>query len=136
MTQAVSKSSSQAQSQQLQQQNQHARDTQTEEHHKSANASVILPPPAVLHITSRTQCWTGSIEIADRNKQAGLNLNLGGALSGAFSSKSKKTTTTNPDGSSTSTEDKQDKGRFPRRLHVCQPHPSTILTLHLFDSTC
>jgi hypothetical protein len=44
MTQALSKKEAQSgQSQQMQQQNQHARDTQTEEHHKSANASVGTP---------------------------------------------------------------------------------------------
>jgi hypothetical protein len=78
----ISKSQSSAHQQQLQQSSQHARDVETQEHHASANAS------------------------------AGLNLNLFGALSGAFSSKSKKTTHTNADGSSTATEDKHDQGMF------------------------
>ncbi|KAF1850231.1 uncharacterized protein K460DRAFT_400300 [Cucurbitaria berberidis CBS 394.84] len=69
-----------AQQQQVQQQKQDARDVETQEHHASANAS------------------------------AGLNLNILGALSGAFSSKSKKTTHQNADGSSHTVEDKHDKG--------------------------
>jgi hypothetical protein len=69
-----------AQQQQVQGQQQYARDTETQEHHASANA------------------------------QAGVNLNLFGALGGAFSSKSKKTTHNNPDGSSTSVEDRHDQG--------------------------
>ncbi|KAF2641090.1 hypothetical protein P280DRAFT_468764 [Massarina eburnea CBS 473.64] len=73
-------SKKEAQQQQIQQQQQHARDVETDEHHASANAS------------------------------GGLNLNLVGALSGAFSSKQKKTTHTNPDGSSDSVEDRRDKG--------------------------
>jgi hypothetical protein len=81
-SQEVSKSSSQAQQQQMQQSSQHARDVETQEHHSSANAS------------------------------AGLNLNLFGALSGAFSSKSKKTTHENADGSKTSVEDKHDQGTY------------------------
>lgn len=71
-----------AQAQQVQQQSasQGARDVSTQEHHAKASAS------------------------------GGLNLNLFGALSGALSSKSKKTTHTNADGSSTSVEDRHDKG--------------------------
>ena len=57
-----------------------ARDVETQEHHAKASAS------------------------------AGLNLNLFGALSGALSSKSKKTTHTNADGESTSVEDRSDEG--------------------------
>ncbi|KAF1938160.1 hypothetical protein EJ02DRAFT_437342 [Clathrospora elynae] len=69
-----------AQQQQVQQQqNQHAGSNEVQEHHASANAS------------------------------AGLNLNLFGALSGALSSKSKKTTYQNADGSSTTTEDRHDQ---------------------------
>ncbi|KAF2009493.1 hypothetical protein BU24DRAFT_428385 [Aaosphaeria arxii CBS 175.79] len=62
-----------------QEQNQYARDVETREQNASASGS------------------------------AGLNLNLFGALSGALSSKSKKTTHHNPDGSSTSVEDRHDK---------------------------
>lgn len=71
-----------ARAQQVQQDSssQGARDVESQEHHAKASAS------------------------------AGLNLNLFGALSGALSSKSKKTTHTNADGSSTSVEDRQDKG--------------------------
>ncbi|KAF3042699.1 palmitoyltransferase swf1 [Didymella heteroderae] len=70
-----------ARAQQVQQQSasQGARDVETQEHHAKASAS------------------------------GGLNLNLFGALSGALSSKSKKTTHTNADGSSTSVEDRHDK---------------------------
>lgn len=39
-----------------------------------------------------------------------MNLNIFGALSGAFSSKSKKTTHTNADGSSDSVEDRYEQG--------------------------
>jgi hypothetical protein len=46
------------------------------------------------------------------NKKAGLNLNLFGALSGAFSSKSKKTTHKNADGSSEVMEEGHDQGAF------------------------
>ncbi|KAF2026595.1 hypothetical protein EK21DRAFT_115650 [Setomelanomma holmii] len=66
--------------QQVQQASQHEHDVETQEHHAKAQAS------------------------------AGLNLNLLGALSGAFSSKSKKTTHQNADGSSEVTEDKHDQG--------------------------
>ena len=71
-----------AQARQVQQQaaSQGARDVETQEHHAKASAS------------------------------GGLNLNIFGALSGALSSKSKKTTHTNADGSSTSIEDRHDKG--------------------------
>jgi hypothetical protein len=72
--------STSASKQQVQQSSQHAHDVETQEHHASANAS------------------------------AGLNLNVFGALSGAFSSKSKKTTHQNADGSSEMVEDKQDQG--------------------------
>jgi len=43
---------------------------------------------------------------ASASAQAGLNLNIIGALSGAFGSKSKKTTQNNSDGSSLSTEER------------------------------
>ncbi|KAL1801291.1 hypothetical protein ACET3X_001633 [Alternaria dauci] len=69
-----------ASKQQMQQQSQAAGSREVQEHHASANAS------------------------------AGLNLNIFGALSGAFSSKQKKTTHQNADGSSTTTEDRHDKG--------------------------
>ncbi|KAF2995321.1 palmitoyltransferase swf1 [Curvularia kusanoi] len=79
-----------AQAQQVQQQSaaQGARDVETQEHHAKASAS------------------------------GGLNLNIFGALSGALSSKSKKTTHTNADGSSTSVEDRHDQGIF------TPPHPN------------
>ena len=48
--------------------------------------------------------------------QGGLNLNLFGALSGALSSTSKKTTHNNADGSSTSVEDRHDQGKEKPRL--------------------
>jgi hypothetical protein len=57
--------------------------------------------------------------------QAGLNLNIFGALSGAFSSKQKKTTHQNADGSSTTTEDKHDKGTC--SSHLISPHLSRYL---------
>ncbi|KAF2181097.1 hypothetical protein K469DRAFT_590407 [Zopfia rhizophila CBS 207.26] len=66
--------------QQQLQQQQYQRDVETQEHHASANAS------------------------------AGLSLNLFGALSGVFSSKSRKTTHSNPDGSSHSVEDRHEQG--------------------------
>ena len=44
------------------------------------------------------------------NEQAGLNLNLFAALSGAFSSATQKTTHKNADGSSTITEQNHSKG--------------------------
>ncbi|KAG9197154.1 hypothetical protein G6514_002230 [Epicoccum nigrum] len=70
-----------AQAQQVQQQTaaQGTRDVETQEHHAKASAS------------------------------GGLNLNLFGALSGALSSKSKKTTHTSADGSTTSVEDRHDQ---------------------------
>lgn len=75
-------SKAEASHQQLQQQEQYARDVEIREHSTRADAS------------------------------AGLNLNLFGALSGAFSSKSRKATHSKPDGSSTSVEDKEDKGMY------------------------
>lgn len=44
--------------------------------------------------------------------QAGLNLNVFGALSGALSSKSRKETHTDPDGSQRAVEDRDTKGMF------------------------
>ena len=44
------------------------------------------------------------------DSQAGLNLNLFGAVSGALSSKSKKSTHQNPDGSSDTVEDRAEQG--------------------------
>ncbi|KAF2825370.1 hypothetical protein CC86DRAFT_42547 [Ophiobolus disseminans] len=72
-------SKTEASKNQVQHSSQSARDVETQEHHASANAS------------------------------AGLNLNLFGALSGAFSSKSKKTTHENADGSKETVEDKHDQ---------------------------
>ncbi|KAF2260690.1 hypothetical protein CC78DRAFT_620088 [Lojkania enalia] len=79
MSRALSKREQQRQQAMQQQQQQYRRDVETKEYQGSANAS------------------------------AGLNLNIFGAFSGALSSKSKKTTHTNPDGSSTSVEDRDDK---------------------------
>ncbi|KAJ4378022.1 palmitoyltransferase swf1 [Neocucurbitaria cava] len=56
--------------------------------------------------------WLLSRTCADKKTDhigGGLNLNVLGALSGALSSKSKKTTHQNPDGSSDTTEDRHDK---------------------------
>jgi hypothetical protein len=80
MSSELTKQEAQAQQVQQQSASQGARDVETQEHHAKASAS------------------------------GGLNLNLFGALSGALSSKSKKTTHTNADGSSTSVEDRHDKG--------------------------
>lgn len=44
--------------------------------------------------------------------QGGLNLNIFGALSGALSSKSRKETHTNPDGSKKAVEDRDTKGVY------------------------
>ncbi|KAF2804660.1 uncharacterized protein BDZ99DRAFT_525491 [Mytilinidion resinicola] len=52
---------------------------------------------------------------ASASAQAGLNLNLLGAVSGIFSAKSKKTTNNNPDGSSVSTEERAERGQASRR---------------------
>jgi hypothetical protein len=73
---------------------------------------------------------------ADTSKQAGLNLNLFGALSGAFSSKQKKTTQQNADGSSTTTEDKHDKGKhfvFQHFRHLISPftYPCHVTDNHI-----
>jgi hypothetical protein len=76
----LTKKEAHAQQAQQQSASQGARDVETQEHHAKASAS------------------------------GGLNLNIFGALSGALSSKSKKTTHTNADGSSTSIEDRHDKG--------------------------
>ncbi|KAL6153963.1 palmitoyltransferase swf1 [Exserohilum turcicum] len=46
---------------------------------------------------------------ASANASAGLNLNLFGALSGAFSSKQKKSTRVDDDGSIVSEQERQDK---------------------------
>jgi hypothetical protein len=92
MSSQVSKTqASSAKKQQVQQSSQHAHDVETQEHHASANAS------------------------------AGLNLNLFGALSGAFSSKSKKTTQQNADGSSETVEDKHDQGMNRSFSVYCSP---------------
>jgi hypothetical protein len=81
MSAELTKKEARAQQAQQQSASQGARDVETQEHHAKASAS------------------------------GGLNLNLFGALSGALSSASKKTTHTNADGSSTSVEDRHDKGR-------------------------
>ena len=67
-------------------------------------ASPISPPLFLIY------------KVADAQFQGGLNLNLFGALSGALSSTSKKTTHTNADGSSTSVEDRHDQGKGKPRL--------------------
>jgi hypothetical protein len=107
MTQAVAKKDTQQQ--QVQQQEQSAKDVETQEHHASANASVryfpVLCPFILVLSCAMIMCLTR----AD-TQQAGLNLNLFGALSGAFSSKQKKTTHQDADGSSTTTENKHDQG--------------------------
>ncbi|KAH8707521.1 hypothetical protein GQ44DRAFT_628572 [Phaeosphaeriaceae sp. PMI808] len=74
---------------QVQQSSQRARDIETQEHHSSASASVHLP-----------------FFLLKMNPNI---LNIFGALSGAFSSKSKKTTQHNADGSKTIIEDKHDQ---------------------------
>ena len=81
--------------QQIQNSSQHARALKTHEHHASANAS------------------------------AGLNLNIFGALSGAFSSKSKKTTHTNADGGSLSQEEKLDQGKI--LIPISSLHSSLVM---------
>lgn len=94
MSSELTKQEAQAQQVQHQSASQGARDVETQEHHAKASAS------------------------------GGLNLNLFGALSGALSSKSKKTTHTNADGSSTSVEDRHDKGESSApRSSVAQPIP-------------
>lgn len=65
------------------------------------------------------------------HQQGGLNLNLLGALSGALSSKSKKTTHTNADGSSTTLEDRHDQGEQLSLPSYCHHHTMDILTLSL-----
>jgi hypothetical protein len=57
--------------------------------------------------------------------QAGLNLNLFGAVSGALSSKSKKSTHQNPDGSSDTVEDRAEQGEPHSQYHVA--HPTRVL---------
>lgn len=54
-----------------------------------------------------------SNELRTDQTKAGLNLNIFGALAGAFSSKSRKTTQKNKDGSEVSVEDRHDQGTFP-----------------------
>jgi hypothetical protein len=103
MTQAVSKQ--EASKQQVQQQSQAAGSREVQEHHASANASV-RSSPYDFFLSPRSF----PRELTPICPQAGLNLNIFGALSGAFSSKQKKTTHQNADGSSTTTEDKHDKG--------------------------
>lgn len=49
---------------------------------------------------------------AKASAAGGLNLNIFGALSGALSSKSKKTTHTSADGSSIAVEDRSDQGKL------------------------
>ncbi|PSN75069.1 hypothetical protein BS50DRAFT_567811 [Corynespora cassiicola Philippines] len=81
MSRALTKKEAQQQAlAQQQEQQQYVRDVETQEHHANAGAS------------------------------AGLNLNIFGALSGAFSSKSKKTTHRNKDGSSHEVEDRYEQG--------------------------
>ena len=64
-------------------------------------------------------------------KQAGLNLNLFAALSGAFSSATQKTTHKNADGSSTTTEQNHSKGiPFPSLFPFSIPfliHPPSLV---------
>jgi hypothetical protein len=80
MSPSTSLTKKEASRNQVQSTTQHAHDTETQEHHARADAS------------------------------AGLNLNLFGALGGAFSSKSKKTTHEKADGSRESVEENHDQG--------------------------
>ncbi|EDU49545.1 hypothetical protein PtrCC142_007218 [Pyrenophora tritici-repentis] len=91
MTQAISKSESQQHQQQLQHQRQASGEKCVQERNASASASVRFPL------------------ISNTILIAGLNLNLFGALSGAFSSKKTKTTHNNADGSSVTHEESHDK---------------------------
>ncbi|EOA88171.1 uncharacterized protein SETTUDRAFT_27626 [Exserohilum turcica Et28A] len=81
--------------QQLQQNQATASQQQVHEKHASANAS--MPYENDIQLYQRT------------TMQAGLNLNLFGALSGAFSSKQKKSTRVDDDGSIVSEQERQDK---------------------------
>ncbi|KAF1976924.1 hypothetical protein BU23DRAFT_15586 [Bimuria novae-zelandiae CBS 107.79] len=95
MSRAVTKKEQQQhQAQQHKAEEQYARDVETEEHHSSASASFRFTCSPVYLTTS---------------EQAGLNLNLFAALSGAFTSTKRKETHTAPDGSKHSIEDTHDK---------------------------
>lgn len=125
----------QLQQQQHQQQAQHARDVETHEHHASANASV-----SPTYHSSINRFYRGSFSyqsiILTFYEQAGLNLNLFGALSGAFSSKSKKTTHNNADGSSLSVEEKHDQGTFTPFAYIPPYiHPLILPLLPTFPPT-
>ena len=64
--------------------------------------------------------------------QGGLNLNLFGALSGALSSTSKKTTHKNADGSSTSVEDRHDQGKHSSLSFPVCTHTNRHLSNDMF----
>lgn len=133
-----------AQSSQHQSQAQGARDVETTEHKSSANASVrfaapplhnlpIYPPsipPVPENRNKERICEINKM----RSTQAGLNLNLFGALSGALSSTKRKETHTAPDGSSHSVEDAHDKGNL--LTYHAFPSSHTLLLLHLLTRRC
>lgn len=82
MPSEITKKDAQAQQVAHQSSSQGVRDVETQEHHARASAS------------------------------GGLNLNIFGALSGALSSASKKTTHKSADGAETSVEERRDQGKF------------------------
>ena len=80
-------------------------------------------------------CILESEHGANVTPKAGLNLNIFGALSGAFSSKSKKTTHRNKDGSSHEVEDRYEQGAFSNSLYSLSPIPLDFTSrrfLHVF----
>ena len=142
MTQAVTSQRETQQQQQIQQQRQAAGSKQVQERNASASASVCsayIPPspqaryPLLHGLSNYTYAYIIVFILTTMifflKKKAGLNLNLFGALSGAFSSKKSKTTQNNSDGSSVTHEESHDKGRqtpFLSFFNLFFPPPSSL----------
>lgn len=76
-------------------------------------------------------CWNEKAEYTYCVCQAGLNLNLFGALSGALSSSKRKETHSKPDGSRHSIEESHDKGMY---ICPCTPiHSTPFINCHALD---
>jgi hypothetical protein len=108
----ISKSSSSS-SQVQNAQSQRAHDTEVQEHHNRASASVRFVSSKFHNVLFYVpSCHNAEFKAANHSTtKAGLNLNIFGALSGAFSFKSKKTTHTNADGSSEVVEEGEGRGK-------------------------
>jgi hypothetical protein len=96
-----------------------------------------FPIPSLPHPIPQEQQPHLSPLLTPPPTQAGLNLNLFGALSGALSSKSQKSTHKNPDGSSDTVESRAEQGKpSPVYFLLSIPVRFSQTTPSLFSASC